>query len=243
MQIIKLSATESTNTYLKELASVKNLDDFTVVVTQKQTKGRGQMNGLWESEQGKNLTFSVLKKVKDLPVQDQFLISICVSLAVYNTLKALKIPDIRVKWPNDILSGNFKICGILIENNISGFQITSSVIGIGLNVNQITFKNQPKAASLHLLLGEEIDLDELLKAILNNLECYLSNINASNWDRLVNEYHNILFKKDVLAQFVRENDSEFSGTIVGITRAGKLKISLKDGTIQEFNLKEVSLQY
>ena len=212
-------------------------------MTQKQTKGRGQMNGLWESEQGKNLTFSVLKKVKDLPVQDQFLISICVSLAVYNTLKALKIPDIRVKWPNDILSGNFKICGILIENNISGFQITSSVIGIGLNVNQITFKNQPKAASLHLLLGEEIDLDELLKAILNNLECYLSNINASNWDRLVNEYHNILFKKDVLAQFVRENDSEFSGTIVGITRAGKLKISLKDGTIQEFNLKEVSLQY
>ncbi|WP_396637156.1 biotin--[acetyl-CoA-carboxylase] ligase [Maribacter sp. R77961] len=243
MQIIKLSATESTNTYLKELASVKNLADLTVVVTENQTKGRGQMNGLWESEQGKNLTFSVLKKINNLAIQDQFLISICVSLAVYKTLIALKIPDVKVKWPNDILSGNFKICGILIENSISGFRITSSVIGIGLNVNQITFENQPKAASLYSLLGKEIDLENLLKTILTNLEVYLSNISSNNWNSLLYEYHPILFKKDMLSQFVLENDTVFSGTILGVTKEGKLRIRLEGDRVREFALKEISLRY
>jgi len=243
MQIIKLSATESTNTYLKELASVKNLADLTVVVTENQTKGRGQMNGLWESEQGKNLTFSVLKKINNLAIQDQFLISICVSLAVYKTLIALKIPDVKVKWPNDILSGNFKICGILIENSISGFRITSSVIGIGLNVNQITFENQPKAASLYSLLGKEIDLENLLKTILTNLEVYLSNISSNNWNSLLYEYHPILFKKDMLSQFVLENDTVFSGTILGVTKEGKLRVRLEGDRVREFALKEISLRY
>ncbi len=243
MQIIKLSATESTNTYLKELASVKNLADLTVVVTENQTKGRGQMNGLWESEKGKNLTFSVLKKINNLAIQDQFLISICVSLAVYKTLIALKIPDVKVKWPNDILSGNFKICGILIENSISGFRITSSVIGIGLNVNQITFENQPKAASLYSLLGKEIDLENLLKTILTNLEVYLSNISSNNWNSLLYEYHTILFKKDALSQFVLENDTVFSGTILGVTKEGKLRVRLEGDRVREFALKEISLRY
>ena len=243
MRIIKLDATESTNTYLKALARKENLEDFTVVVAKKQTNGRGQMNSSWNSEQGKNLTFSVLKVFENFAVQDQFLISICVSLAVYKTVADLEIPNIKVKWPNDILSGNFKICGVLIENNISGFQITSAIIGIGLNVNQITFENEPKAASLYALLGEEIALEELLKTMLANLKAYLSNIKANNWNSLLNEYHAILFKKNVLSEFASNNGAVFSGTILGITKAGKLKISLDGGIVREYGLKEISLRY
>jgi BirA family biotin operon repressor/biotin-[acetyl-CoA-carboxylase] ligase len=243
MQIIKLSATESTNTYLKELALVKNLEDFTVVVTEKQTKGRGQMNGMWESEDGKNLTFSILKKFTSLTIQDQFLISICTPLAVYRSLMAFKIPDVRIKWPNDILSGNSKICGILIENSISGLKISSSVIGIGLNVNQITFENQPKATSLYALTGRTIDLEDLLHTVLQNLDTYLSKINPLNWEMLLDEYHSLLFRKNVLSHFVLENDAVFQGTLLGIGKEGKLKVRLEDGAVREFALKEVSLRY
>ena len=243
MQIIKLSATESTNTFLKALASKENLKDFTVVIAEKQTMGRGQRNSFWDSEQGKNLTFSVLKLFKNFAVQDQFLISVCVSLAVYKTLVALEIPNCRVKWPNDILSGNSKICGILIENSISGFQITSSIIGIGLNVNQITFKNEPKAASLYSLLGHELDLENLLKAILTNLKAYLLNVNANNWNSLLNEYHNALFQKGVPCKFDAENGTLLHGTILGITKSGKLKIGLDGGVVCEYGFKEISLRY
>ena len=129
MQIIKLDATDSTNTYLKKLMHSKKLEDFTIVAANQQLNGRGQMGTKWESEPGKNLTFSVLKNFKNYQIQEQFLLNIITSLAVYNTLKNLFIPDLRVKWPNDIMSGNFKICGILIENNLKNNGIQSSIIG------------------------------------------------------------------------------------------------------------------
>ena len=118
MQIIKLDATASTNTYLKELAAVKNLQDFTVVTTKDQTLGRGQLHSKWESESGKNLAISILKNNFDLSVEQGFLISMTVSLAILDSLRQLGIPKLSIKWPNDILSGNFKIGGILIENII-----------------------------------------------------------------------------------------------------------------------------
>jgi BirA family biotin operon repressor/biotin-[acetyl-CoA-carboxylase] ligase len=156
---------------------------------------------------------------------------------------AFKIPDVSIKWPNDILSGNSKICGILIENSISGLKISSSVIGIGLNVNQITFENQPKATSLYALTGKAIDLEDLLHTVLQNLDTYLSKINPLNWEMLLDEYHSLLFRKNVLSHFVLENDAVFQGTLLGIGKEGKLKVRLEDGAVREFALKEVSLRY
>jgi len=243
MEIIKLSATESTNSYLKQLMTVASPSDFTVVMAHAQTKGRGQVNTSWESEPGKNLTFSVLKKYDALSLDDNFLISLCVSCAVYEVLSDLGLPRLRVKWPNDILSGTSKICGILIENSIGGSQIKNSVIGIGLNVNQILFSNQTKVSSLKMLLGREIDLDLLLQAILENLHRYLNKIGSLQWETIIDQYEGVLFKKDSPATFQEPNGPLFTAVIKGITKEGKLKLSTENDTIKEYGLKEIKLHY
>ncbi len=243
MKIIKLGATESTNDYLKELMTLKRLPNFTVVTAHTQTKGRGQVSASWKSEPGKNLTFSVLKRHNSLYLDNHFLISMCVSCAVYEVLSNLGLPQLRIKWPNDILSGTSKICGILIENSIAGQEIKTSVIGIGLNVNQVLFSNQAKASSLKLVLDREISLDSLLQTLLDTLQRYLQNISSSTWNSLLIQYENVLFKRNIPATFQEPNGPLFMGIIKGITKEGKLRITLEDDTVKEYGLKEIKLHY
>lgn len=243
MERIKLSATESTNDYLKELMTLKKVEDFTVVTAYAQTKGRGQLSASWESKPGKNLTFSVLKRHDAMYLDTHFLISMCVSCAVYEVLSHLGVPRLRIKWPNDIMSGTSKICGILIENSISGQKIKTSVIGIGLNVNQNLFSNLANASSLKLVLGRELNLDGLLESILDALERSLKNIHLSSWDSVLIQYENILFKKNIPATFQEPNGPLFTGIIKGITKEGHLRISLEDDTVNVYGFKEIKLHY
>lgn len=241
MQLIKLSATDSTNAYLKELMFHNKLDDYTVVMAHTQLKGRGQMGTNWLSEPGKNLTFSVLVKSMDFPVSDQFLLNIYVSLAIYDTLTQLQVPDLKIKWPNDIMSGHSKICGILIENILSGQHIHASVVGIGLNVNQLSFNSLPNVSSLKLILGRSVDLDELLCGIVQNLKKLLKG--KGDGEDLFGRYETSLFRKDKPSTFKNRDDEMFMGFIKGVSRAGKLRILMEDDLLQEFNLKEVKLLY
>ncbi len=243
MRRIKLSATESTNSYLKRLISSESVSDFTVVTALEQNKGRGQVDAIWESEPGKNLTFSVLKRYNGLGSHKHFLISICVSCAVYNVLSDLGVPRLSVKWPNDILSGTSKICGILIENSIGGKEIKTSVIGIGLNVNQTLFLNQPKASSLKLVLDREFNLEVVLEGILGQLKSYLDQVESLDWNSMKERYEKILFKKSIPATFQEPNSPLFTGIITGITKDGKLQISLEDDTTMAYGLKEVKFHY
>ncbi|RAJ06165.1 biotin--[acetyl-CoA-carboxylase] ligase [Arenibacter echinorum] len=243
MQLIKLSATDSTNAYLKDLMFNNILGDFTVVMAHSQLKGRGQMGTNWLSEPGKNLTFSVLVKSLDSPVSEQFLLNIYVSLAIYDSLTQLNVPDLKIKWPNDIMSGHSKICGILIENILSGHHIQASIIGIGLNVNQLTFNNLPNVSSLKLLLGKTLDLDELLTSIVENLKKLLGNPSKGGHNRPFELYESRLFRKDKPSTFKNQDDEMFMGFIKGVSSAGKLKILMEDNIMKEFNLKEVQLLY
>jgi BirA family biotin operon repressor/biotin-[acetyl-CoA-carboxylase] ligase len=243
MQLIKLSATDSTNAYLKDLMFNNILGDFTVVMAHSQLKGRGQMGTNWLSDPGKNLTFSVLVKSLDSPVSEQFLLNIYVSLAIYDTLAQLNVPDLKIKWPNDIMSGHSKICGILIENILSGHHIQASIIGIGLNVNQLTFNNLPNVSSLKLLLGKTLVLDELLISIVENLKKLLGNQSKGGHNRLFEFYESRLFRKDKPSTFKNQDDEMFMGFIKGVSSAGKLKILMEDNIMKEFNLKEVQLLY
>ena len=174
MLIIKLDATDSTNAYLKNVMQTEVLDDFTTVIANKQLKGRGQLGASWISEPGKNLTISVLKKFNTLKASKQFILNMAVSMAVYDTLKALHISSLSIKWPNDILSGNQKICGILIENVMQEQIISSAIIGIGLNVNQVHFPGLKRATSIKLLTGKTIATDEVLSLFLKQLKKGLS---------------------------------------------------------------------
>src|SRR5690606_16212159 len=146
----KLNATDSTNSYLKKLVQEMQIADWTVVISEDQKKGRGQMGNTWLSRRGQSLTFSVFKRFKGVSGEKQFAISMATSLAIIEALNDMGIPKMAIKWPNDILSGNKKVAGILIENVLEGAYVKHSIIGIGINVNEAVFPNLPQASSLHL---------------------------------------------------------------------------------------------
>lgn len=243
MQLIKLNATDSTNAYLKDMLLGNPPGDFTVVTATTQLKGRGQMGTDWVSDSGKNLTFSVLKYFEGLVALDQFRINIGVSLAIYEALSHMNIPDLMIKWPNDIMSGRNKICGILIENILSGQYINASVIGIGLNVNQLDFKNLPDVSSLKLLTGTTFDLDELLSLIVDRLKINLDAVTANDFEAMKYSYGEKLFRKDKPSTFKDGKGEMFMGFIKGVSDSGKLLVLLEDDIIREFDLKQVRLLY
>ena len=172
-----------------------------------------------------------------------FFLSIVASLAVVKTLKGFNIPRLKIKWPNDILSENKKICGILIENVMSNNQLKGTIIGIGLNVNQKDFNNLPQASSLLLISGRVFNLDELLEGIIANLKHYFSFLKNGKHDSLLSKYENNLFRKNKPSTFKDENGELFTGLIKGISDSGCLKILLEDNICKEFELKQVSLLY
>lgn len=239
MQNIKLNAIDSTNRYLRDLVSEIPLEDFAVVVAKYQTHGRGQRTTTWQSEKDKNLIISVLKKDISVNIEHQFLLSIAVSLALYKTLEAFQIPNLSIKWPNDILSRHSKIAGILIELVTKKNKIDHAIIGVGLNVNQIEFDQLPKASSLKKITGIHYDLDELLYKLLENLKHFL---NTNDHEQLWNSYEQFLFRKDKPSTFVDTNGVSFSGIIKGVSKGGKLRVKTED-SIEEFDLKSIQLLY
>lgn len=243
MHIIKLDATDSTNLYLKNLMLSDSLEDLTVVVTREQRKGRGQIGASWQSTKGKNLTFSLLKKLDAFFIQNQFYLNMAVSLAIYDTLKAYHLPELKIKWPNDILSGAEKICGILIENVTKGQRIRASIIGIGLNVNETDFPNLFNATSLKLLLGRNLNLDELLEGLLERLEYYFNRLESGEMNPLKESYLKVLFRINEASRFKTANNEEVIGTITGVSNNGRLQVFLENDRVQEFDLKEVQLLY
>ena len=243
MRIIKLNATNSTNSYLKQLNLVDPIEDNTVVVANSQTHGRGQMGSVWESEDSKNLMFSVFKDVSFLSIDQHFFISMATSLAILKTLESFSIPKLAVKWPNDILSENKKICGVLIENVIKQNQLKASIVGVGLNVNQTNFEGLPKAASLHLLTGQVFNLDEVLLTIVENMNFYFKFLKAGKYQEIKDVYENRLFRKNKPSTFKNAEGLMFSGFIKSVSNYGYLQVQLEDGIIKEFDLKEITLLY
>ena len=163
MNIIKLDAIDSTNNYLKKMILDEGIIDYTVVTAKFQIQGKGQLGTKWESEHSKNLICSVYKKNINIKVQHQFVISALISLALIKTLRKINLSNLHIKWPNDIMSDNKKICGILIENIVKENYIKDIVIGIGLNVNQTIFNNLPNATSIKNLTGASCSKDEIIE--------------------------------------------------------------------------------
>ena len=242
MRIIKINATNSTNSFLKELAQNSSLDEITVAVTNNQTSGRGQMNNSWISEPYKNLTFSLFTTLKKVKVEHQAYLNFAVSLAIYDVLLEYDVPNLYIKWPNDIMSGKKKICGILIENTFSHSRIKNTIIGIGLNVNQEKFhKNLTNASSLKIILKKSIELEALMNTIINHINLKISCVELKNFNQIYNRYHQALYKKGIPTTFLNQKTNQlFMGIINGVSSSGNLQIQLEDNSIQEFGLKEVS---
>ena len=242
MQFIKLNATDSTNNYLKQLILERTLDDFSVVVANHQTNGRGQRGSSWLSEKDKNLTFSVLKRNISIVANQQFLLNILVSLSIVKSLEGFNIPKLAIKWPNDILSDHHKISGILIENLIKNKQIEYAIIGIGLNVNQVKFEGLSKVSSLKNIMPLAVDKDELLTKIIDKLKMYFKLYSENGSEFLNSEYESYLFRKDKPSTFSSHDNSLFTGIIRGVSASGKLCVQMEDFN-KEFDLKELKLMY
>ncbi len=241
MLTYKINATPSTNLYLKEVIRNSTYRDEILVVTHNQTKGRGQRGNAWHSQTGKSLTFSVLKDVFKLEIDNQFYIAMAVSLAIKKVLDSYKIPEVKIKWPNDILSSNKKLCGILIENTINDAIIKSSIIGIGLNVNESGFDNLPKASSMHMLTNFVYDLEEILNEIIEALAFYFMFLKESRFQDLNELYHLNLFGKDKVCHFKSSEGLGFNGIIRSVSSLGKLQIEMEDENLKEFDLKEIEM--
>ncbi len=242
MKLIKLDAIDSTNEFLKGLSNTQDLENFTVVTAENQTKGRGQMGGVWISESGKNLIMSVFVKDCLKDIHQIYNLNIAVALAVVQALETFDIPDLSIKWPNDIMSYNSKIGGILIENNIKSDGMINSIVGLGLNVNQINFDLLPKASSLAVICKCTFDKEELLLVIVTKMEenCKLINQNP---DVLWNEYAGRLFKKGIPMPFKNNAGEKFMGIIKGVSPLGRLQLLLEDDSVSEFEIKEIQMLY
>ena len=243
MNIIKLDATASTNTYLKNLLTTCDLENFTTVVTENQFAGRGQRGSDWLSEAGSNLIFSVLLKTTPVSMQGIFDLNVMVALAVIHALKKMYNLPFFVKWPNDILSCNKKIGGILIENILKSQGNVCSIVGIGINGNQQHFPKMSKASSLGILTGGVINKEELLQSILSELVTGFAVLEAGDVDVLWEQYKACLFRKDVVSVFEIPEGKRFNGIIRDVTRHGKLVVETEEESMVSFALKEVQLLY
>ena len=236
--IIHLKETHSTNTYLRDYLQKERLPEGSVVWADYQTAGRGQIGHAWESEAGKNLTFSVVLYPTCLPAQRQFLISQVASLSVKQTLDAYA-EGITVKWPNDIYWHDRKICGMLIENELMGTSLDTSIIGIGINVNQVAFRSDaPNTVSLFQITGHEQALDALLEEFLRHLYANYLMLLQEREAEIEAFYRQSLYRGQGVYPYA-DAHGEFEAEIAGIEPTGHLLLRLPHGEIRRYAFKEV----
>lgn len=228
----------STNTLALELCQQSPLPaDGTVVITSNQTTGRGQRGNTWFAEPGKNLTFSIILRTHFLAIKDQFYLNIFISLAVFDYLKEKDCPQPSIKWPNDIYIGDKKICGILVENQIMGNNLTNTVIGVGVNINQRHFE-MDKATSLRVAKNMEFELQDELDTLLGMIERRYFSLRKHDFVELMSRYLDAMYWLNEVHTF-HSNGMDFKGTITGLDPWGKLKIVM-EGKENVFDLKQIS---
>ena len=222
------------------LSNSEPLPEGTVIMSDNQFDGRGQQQNTWLSEPGKNLTISILFKPRFLAIDRQFDLNIAVSVAVATAISDVCKLDCKIKWPNDIFYGGKKIGGILIENIIAGSHFKDAIVGIGINVNQLTFDSaiEKSATSLKNILKSDIDKNELLIAICSEIERSYLWLKSGGYEGLRSKYLQMLYKYKVTSRY-RQNGEEFEAILENITDIGQLVLQ-KAGQNMLFNFKEVT---
>jgi BirA family biotin operon repressor/biotin-[acetyl-CoA-carboxylase] ligase len=235
---IFLTEVESTNNYANQLVLSKAAGHGTVVLAQHQKMGKGQQGNSWESEFGKNLLMSIILFPDFLPAAKQFYLSKIASLALADFVKNEKT-DVNIKWPNDIYVGNKKLAGMLIENSIKANHLDSSIIGIGLNLNQERFvSNAPNPVSLKQITGKDYKIEEVALNIKELLSYWFEKLQAGSFSEINSTYLNLLFMANEWALFVKQG-IQFEARINGIGDFGQLILEDRNGVFSEYMFKEV----
>ena len=238
--IIKLKEVDSTNNFLKDLASKSApLAEGTVIMADHQFAGRGQQASVWKTEPGMNISMSILLKPSFLALAKHFYLNMAISLGICEALSLIANQPLSIKWPNDIYYNSQKLGGILIENTLTGNKIKSAIIGIGLNVNQKEFDAElsSKATSLYQILHKHVSLEAVMDKIFVYIEKYYLNLRSEKYDFLSDAFLKHLYKFNTPSLY-RSNGQVFEGTITGVEEGGQLRVSI-DGRTESFNLKEI----
>jgi BirA family biotin operon repressor/biotin-[acetyl-CoA-carboxylase] ligase len=240
MKLIILDEAVSTNNYATQLLQTESLPEETVILTFRQTHGRGLANNSWESEDYQNLTFSLILRPEFLPASAQFCLSQVASLGMYDYLSG-ETEDVHIKWPNDILIGNRKVAGMLIENSVMGNSLGWSVVGIGLNINQLNFEEYtPRAVSLSEINGKsyrpELVLAELFACIMQRYD----QLRSGNYKEIKSDYLSRLFRMGQWGNYRSRNET-FEARITGTDEYGRLILEDRQGVFTHWAFKEVEM--
>jgi BirA family transcriptional regulator, biotin operon repressor / biotin---[acetyl-CoA-carboxylase] ligase len=238
-KVIWLESVDSTNSHARSLLD-SGAEEGSVVVASEQTAGRGRQGRVWISEKGKNLTFSLILK-PDLPAELGGLISLYASLSVAEAVESLTGLTPECKWPNDVLLGGRKICGILSESNIDGGRVASTIVGIGLNVNQTLFPSdlKPSPTSMQLATGRPYDLTAVLTALLERLESRYTDLRSAPPGTIIREWknHSTTIGRNLT---VRTGNQTVRGLATGLAADGGLLVQV-DGTERKISAGDISL--
>lgn len=243
MEIIKLSDISSTNDYLLGLETEEDV----CVRTDYQSAGKGMGTNTWESEAGKNLLFSILVHPVWLSVTEQYLLSMAEALAIHDALTEFleltmgveTIKKLTIKWPNDIYWEDKKLSGTRIDGNIKGGVLQDFVIGTGINVNQQRFfSDAPNPVSLYQITGKEYDNDEILNKILEHFAKYQDALKQGDKEKVVREYHERLYRRTGIHRY-EDGNGTFDAEIVKVNTNGIMTLRRTDGTLSDYEFKEV----
>ncbi|WP_111670532.1 biotin--[acetyl-CoA-carboxylase] ligase [Algoriphagus litoralis] len=235
--VLFLPECHSTNDKALELIRTGQAKEGSIIICGHQTRGKGQRGNSWETQANQNLTFSLVLSPGFLDISEQFYLNMMVSNGIRKLFQEY-LPDIKVKWPNDlVVPGHGKVGGVLIENILSSNGWDYAVVGIGLNINQTQFETQ-KATSLASITGGQFSLEEIFRLLVAHIEQGYISLKKGRTQAILEEYISHLFLRDQWAIFT-ENSCEFEGKIQGVSKAGKLQMILRDGSARFFDLKQI----
>jgi len=238
LKFLHLEQIDSTNAYLQRQQSECDIRNW-VVSADEQTAGKGMGSNGWESEVGKNLTFSLAMDVSFLPAERQFLLSKAVALGLIHALDAL-LPEekLHIKWPNDIYFENRKLAGILINSTIKANMMDVSIIGIGLNVNQMQFQDWPThPISMKQITGKEYDLQPLLEQVAEQLLIKVEQLKSSP-AAIEQDYLKRLYRYRTWADY-EVDGKKMRLFMTGIDSFGRLQLLDIENNPYCFDIKEV----
>jgi len=222
----------------------EKLKEGTLVISDFQTAGRGMDGSKWESEPGRNLTFSFLLYPSFLAIEAQFYLNKIISLGLTDLVREVlpERDDIRIKWPNDIYIGNHKVAGTLIQNGVKGSQFDFSVIGIGININQESFSGEASnPVSLKMVAETAFDLDEMLSRTLAKIEHRLNQLKQGAKKEIDEDYLKLLYRMQQLSGYIYKGNP-IQARIIGVNRYGQLILEIPGEKIIECDLKEIKFE-
>lgn len=230
---------DSTNRLALDLLSKTNPEHGFLVITDYQTDGKGQYGRFWQSAAGQNILASFILYPQHIEVEKIFRLHLACSLAILDCLEFCSLKNLAIKWPNDLYSGNYKIAGILIQNNLKAGKIAGTVVGIGINVNQTEFPDGLNASSIRLETGKSYDRELLVSQLRQKL---LDNIQVSSeldWDHMLSRYNTALYLKGILTSFILLDGTIIKGTIQAVDSLGTIILLDSNQELRKYNFGEL----